>query len=104
MPIAGGSTLTEGQHAGEFLLGEASVSKSRETITVLSGQNLAAGAVVGRVKYGIGGVSLPTVVGTGTGTVMAQTVAEVFGLRAEEITVRMPAFSMHASTTSLLAV
>ncbi|MGD0335198.1 MAG: xanthine dehydrogenase family protein molybdopterin-binding subunit [Xanthobacteraceae bacterium] len=28
-------------------------------------------------------------IGTGTGTVMAQTVAEVFGLRAEEITVRI---------------
>jgi hypothetical protein len=36
---------------------------------VLSGQNLKAGAVVGRVSRGIGRVSIPTVVGTGNGTV-----------------------------------
>lgn len=63
--------LTEGQHAGEFIMGERSGigSPSRETITVLSGQDLSAGAVIGRVSKGIGRVSIPTVVGTGTGTV-----------------------------------
>jgi hypothetical protein len=69
--IAGGATLTEGQHAGEYLIGERPDGGSRETITVLSGQNLKAGAVVGRVAYGIGRVSIPTVVGTGDGTVSA---------------------------------
>lgn len=63
--------LTEAQHAGEYLAWEASSFK-RESITVLSGQNLKAGAVVGRVRFGIGRVSIPTVVGgTGTGTVSA---------------------------------
>ena len=60
--------IAEGRHACEFLIGERPDGASRETITVLSGQDLAAGAVVGRVKYGIGRVSIPTVVGTGTGT------------------------------------
>jgi|GEM_PF-297648 len=68
--IAGGSALTEPQHAGEFLLAERSVNR-RESITVLSGQNLAAGAVVGRVTKGVGGASVPTVVGTGNGTMSA---------------------------------
>jgi hypothetical protein len=65
MPLIGG-VLSEGRHAGEFLIEER--ASSRENITVLSGQNLKAGAVIARVKYGIGRVSLPTVVGTGTGT------------------------------------
>jgi hypothetical protein len=65
--IAGGA-LTEVVHAGEVVVSEAPGSLSREKITVLSGQNLVAGSVVGRVKYGIGSCSIPTVVGTGNGT------------------------------------
>lgn len=69
-PVILGATATEGQHAGEFLLEERMEAgrPSRENVTVLSGQNLKAGAVIGRVKLGIGRVSIPTVVGTGTGT------------------------------------
>ncbi len=61
-------TLTEGVHAGEFIIGERPDGGSRESVTVLSGQNLNAGAVVGRVSRGIGRVSIPAVVGTGNGT------------------------------------
>lgn len=48
------TTLTEGKHAGEFLVSEANVgsagvSRSRDVITVLSGQNLEAGAVIAKV-------------------------------------------------------
>lgn len=70
LPVAFGTTLTESAHAGSFLLGEGGGlgAPSRENITVLSGQNLGAGAVIGRVSLGIGRVSVPTVVGTGTGT------------------------------------
>jgi hypothetical protein len=70
MPLIIGAALTEGQHAEEFLLEERDVigRPSRENVTVLSGQNLKAGAVIGRVKLGIGRVSIPVVVGTGTGT------------------------------------
>ncbi len=70
-PISGGSALTETPHTGEFMLGEASVGRSREAITVLSGQNLKAGAVIGRVSIGVGRASVPTVVGTGNGTMSA---------------------------------
>lgn len=40
------TTLTEGRHAGEFLVSEASGTRSRATGTVASGQNLVAGQVV----------------------------------------------------------
>jgi hypothetical protein len=49
--------LTEGRHAGEFIVSEANGSRSREHITVVSGQTLAAGDVVGKItatsKYAI---------------------------------------------------
>lgn len=40
--------LTEGKHTGEFILSEAQGSRSRENVTVLSGENLKAGHVLGR--------------------------------------------------------
>lgn len=40
---------TETTHAGEFILSEANRTLSRETITVISGQTLAAGDVVGKI-------------------------------------------------------
>lgn len=64
------ATATEGKYAGEFLVSD-NGEHSRDAVTILSGQTLEAGDVVGRVKYGIGRVSIPTVVGTGTGTVSA---------------------------------
>ena len=41
--------LTEGRYAGEFIVSEGNGKISRETITVLSGQNFQAGAVLGKV-------------------------------------------------------
>ena len=41
--------LTEGRYAGEFIVSEGNGKISRETITVLSGQNRQAGAVLGEV-------------------------------------------------------
>ncbi|WP_027853846.1 head decoration protein [Marinobacterium litorale] len=43
---------TEGQHAGEFLVSEAPGTQSRESVTVLSGEVLKAGHVVGKIKVG----------------------------------------------------
>lgn len=60
--------ITETQHAGAFILSELFGALGRAPVTVLSGQNLIAGAVAGRVSLGIGRVSIPTVVGTGNGT------------------------------------
>jgi len=57
----------EGQYAAEFLLAEAPGELSRENVTVLSGENLKAGEVVGRVSIGVGKAAIPTVVGTGDG-------------------------------------
>jgi hypothetical protein len=41
--------LQEGRYAGEFIVSEGNGKISRETITVLSGQNLEAAAVLGKV-------------------------------------------------------
>lgn len=40
---------TEGKHAGEFIVSEANGTRSRGVVTVVSGQNLVAGAVVGKI-------------------------------------------------------
>ncbi len=46
------TTQTEGKHAGGFLLSEAGGKRSREKITVASGQDLVAGQVVGKLTSG----------------------------------------------------
>ena len=65
------TTKTEGQHAAEFIVSQAHGGLSREAITVLSGENLEAGEVVGRVTKGVGKAAIPTVVGTGDGVMSA---------------------------------
>lgn len=62
------ATITEGNYRGEGIV--QSEEHSFESCTVLSGQNLSAMTVCGKVTIaGIGRVSVPTVVGTGNGTV-----------------------------------
>lgn len=46
------TTLAEAQHKGEFLVTEDEGTLSRETITILHGQNLKAGHVLGKVTVG----------------------------------------------------
>jgi hypothetical protein len=67
------TTITETNHTAEFLLSEAPGCLSREEITVLSGQDLAAGAVVGKVTKTLAAAPIPTIVGTGTGLMSALT-------------------------------
>lgn len=43
------TVLTEGKHAGEFVLSEGNGLISREVRTIASGQNLAAGTVLGKI-------------------------------------------------------
>tara|TARA_R110002072_G_scaffold298960_1_gene473706 strand:+ start:20895 stop:21266 length:372 start_codon:yes stop_codon:yes gene_type:complete len=43
------TVLTEGRHSLEFLYSEAAGSRSRDNVTVVTGQNLTAGTVVGIV-------------------------------------------------------
>ena len=42
----------ESTHPGEFLISEANGDLSRENVTLLSGQNLASGAVLGKITVG----------------------------------------------------
>jgi hypothetical protein len=44
--------LTEGQHKAEYLVTEANGTLSRDAVTVLSGQNLQPGHVLGKVAVG----------------------------------------------------
>ncbi len=48
------TTLTDAAHAGEFIVSEANGCRSREAITVLSGEDLVAGAVLGKIDVGTG--------------------------------------------------
>lgn len=66
------STKTEGFHAGEFLVSEADGSRSRDSITVISGQTLNAGAVLGQIT--VGSITAGASTGTGNGTVSALSV------------------------------
>lgn len=43
------TTFTEGVHSGEFIVSEANGMRSRKAITVASGNNLVAGAVLGMI-------------------------------------------------------
>ena len=47
--IAGGSDATEATHTAGFILSEANGALSRDEVTILSGQDLQAGAVLGKV-------------------------------------------------------
>lgn len=66
------TTLTEGKYAGEFIISEANGQRSREAITILSGQNLVAGAVLGKIT--VGSASAVAGTNTGNGTMGAITV------------------------------
>lgn len=65
--------LTEGKHAAEFLVSEAAGTRSRERITVLSGETLVGGTVLGKVTVG---AATPTAFAgnaANTGTIAAVT-------------------------------
>lgn len=67
------AVLTEGRHAGEFLVSEGNGWISREAITVLAGEVLVAGAVLGRIETGA--ATAAAVAGnTGNGAMGAVTV------------------------------
>lgn len=66
-----GTTLTSANPTAGFLAGERADMGSRGRATVLSGQTFLAGEVFGRANRGIGRVSIPSVAGTGNGTVSA---------------------------------
>lgn len=68
------ASVLEGRHTAEALVSEAGGARSRDNVTVLSGQNLAAGAVLGKIA--VAAATPAAVAGnTGTGTVGTVTVA-----------------------------
>ncbi|MFA5040969.1 MAG: head decoration protein [Bdellovibrionales bacterium] len=65
--------LTEGQHKAEFLVSEANGTVSRDVVTILAGQNLKAGHVLGQIS--VGSATGAAVSGnTGNGTLSSVTV------------------------------
>lgn len=46
------TTLTETKHPGEFIASEANDTISRDTVTLVSGQNCVAGTVLGKITTG----------------------------------------------------
>lgn len=64
-------TLTETNHAGEFIL--SADGESFRDVTVLSGQDLGAGAVAGKVLRAQAAAPIPAIDGTGTGLMSALT-------------------------------
>lgn len=67
------TTYTMGARAGEHVAFELHPSHNREAVTVLSGQDLDAGEVVGQITKAIAAAPIPTIVGTGTGLMSALT-------------------------------
>lgn len=67
------TTLTETPAAGAFLASEANGTRSRETVTILSGQTLQAGTVLGKVAVGTASAAADAG-NTGTGTIGAVSV------------------------------
>lgn len=65
--------LTETTHAGGYILSEQSPTLCRESGTLISGQDLAAGAVLGQINKIIAAAPIPTISGTGTGAMTALT-------------------------------
>lgn len=63
--------LTETTHAGGHILSESDGNRSRENGTIASGQDLAAGAVLGRITKVQSSGAIPAIVGTGTGAMTA---------------------------------
>lgn len=61
------TTYTETNHAGGFLCGEMPDLLSRKIGTLITGQNLLAGAVLGQITKAIAAAPIPAIVGTGTG-------------------------------------
>lgn len=67
------TTYTMGARAGEHVAAEFDANYNRDAVTVLSGQDLAAGAVLGRITKALAAGPIPTISGTGTGAMTALT-------------------------------
>lgn len=92
------TTKTEGRHPAEFLVSEANRTRSRESITVLSGQNLKPGHVIGKATKA-GTTTVTADAGnTGDGTMGAVTVAADSKVGKYRLTIIEPATNAGAFT------
>lgn len=64
------TTFTESMHAGEFIVSEANGTRARETATLITGQDLEAGTVLGRITKGTA-AGAAVAGNTGNGTITA---------------------------------
>jgi hypothetical protein len=67
------TTITETSHTAEFLVSESAGGRSREAVTVVSGQDLDAGAVLGKLTKRQAAAAIPSNAGTGSGAMTALT-------------------------------
>jgi hypothetical protein len=67
--------VTEGKHSSGFILSEAQGKRSRDNVTILSGQVLKAGAVLGSITTGSSATSAANAGNTGNGAMGAVTVS-----------------------------
>ena len=89
------TVFTEGRHTAEHILSEASGMRSRENITVLSGQDLAAGTVLGKVVTG-SAVAAAVAGNTGNGAMGAITVSEPAKAGVYKLTIIEPGANVGA--------
>ena len=99
----GMAVLTEGQHAEEFLVSEAAGERSRESITLISGQNLSASAVLGKITKGAASSAAYSVANmgrdnTGNGTMGAVTVSAGAKVGAYKLTIVEPGTNVGSYT------
>lgn len=85
------TVLTEGPHAGEFIVSEANGARSREVITIGRSQTLVAGQVVALIPANTGAVTVgtPAFTGTGNGTCTLADPAYGAGVQEGTYTVRL---------------
>lgn len=85
------TTLTEGRYAGEHMVSEAEGTRARETVTLITGQNLSAGTVLGKITKA-GTASAAAAAGnTGDGAMGAITVSATAKLGDYTLTIIEPA-------------
>ena len=91
------TTLTETLHAGEHIASLANGTRSQEAVTVLSGEDLAVGHVVGKVT--LGAVSETHAGNTGNGAMtLDATTPKLAGAQAGDYTVRCTAAASNGGT------
>lgn len=60
-----GTVFTEGRYAGEHIVSEAEGTRSRDVITLVTGQNLGAGTVLGKIRGAVTSAALGSNTGNG---------------------------------------